>query len=59
MNDVNDILLKDLRDGVLRYRDGDHLSRSGSESLAPALEVLFGARPREAPRFEGPLRNEQ
>jgi peptidoglycan/LPS O-acetylase OafA/YrhL len=48
-----------LRDGVLRYRDGDHLSRGGSESLAPALEVLFGARPREAPRFEGPLLGEQ
>ncbi len=46
-----------LQDGVLRYRDGDHLSRRGSESLAPALEVLFGARPSEAPRFEGPLRN--
>jgi peptidoglycan/LPS O-acetylase OafA/YrhL len=48
-----------LPNGVLRYRDGDHLSRPGSESLAPALEVLFGARPREAPRFEGPSRSGQ
>jgi peptidoglycan/LPS O-acetylase OafA/YrhL len=42
-----------LPDGVLQYRDGDHLSRTGSERLAPALEMLFGARPRQAPRFEG------
>jgi hypothetical protein len=43
-----------LPDGLLLYRDGDHLSRAASEKLAPALEVLFGSRPREAPRFEVP-----
>jgi peptidoglycan/LPS O-acetylase OafA/YrhL len=41
-------------DGLLLYRDGDHLSRATSESLAPALETLFGSRPRDVPRFEAP-----
>jgi peptidoglycan/LPS O-acetylase OafA/YrhL len=43
-------------DGLLLYRDGDHLSRAASERLAPALEVLFGSQARETPRFEGPVR---
>jgi hypothetical protein len=41
-------------DGLLLYRDGDHLSRRASERMASALEILFGSRRREAPRFEAP-----
>jgi hypothetical protein len=32
-------------DGVLLYRDGDHLSRTASESLAPVLDVVFQPQP--------------
>jgi hypothetical protein len=41
------------RNGLLLYRNGDHLTRAASESLAPALDVIFGSRPRDAPISEG------
>jgi hypothetical protein len=41
------------RNGLLLYKNGDHLTRAASESLAPALDIIFGSRERDAPISEG------